>query len=198
MSQAKPAPSRPPLIKDRYELLGHVSLGVSSYKKAKPFYDAIMAALGARCVHSSPQDGVLGYSPDWDPEAEPINIFARPDSAPAGPGSHLALNAPTRESVRLFWEAAMEHGGIDEGKWGLRERYGEFYYAAFIRDPDGNKLEAVFQDPHPIGAEDEPKFTLMNSILRQWDEQNDAERAKLSKMLMNMNIEQLQAKMNEN
>lgn len=157
MSQVRPAQTRPPLIKHRYELLGHVSLGVNSYERAKPFYDAIMAALSARCMFSSPQDGVLGYGPAWDPDAAPINIFARPDSAPAGPGFHLALNAPTRESVRLFWEAAMQHGGTDDGKWGLREGYGKFYYAAFIRDPDGNKLEAVFQDPHQSSAEDEPK-----------------------------------------
>ncbi|KAJ3492301.1 hypothetical protein NLG97_g5428 [Lecanicillium saksenae] len=197
MSQAKQTPTRPPLIKERYELLGHVSLGVSSYEKAKLFYDAIMTALGGHCMFENAREGVLGYGPAWNPEAEPLNIFERPNSAPAGQGFHLAFNAPSRESVRQFWESAMQHGGTDEGKWGPRKEYGKYYYAAFVRDPDGNKLEAVFQDVHEENAEDELKFTLMRSILRRWDERNDADRAGLSNTLKSMSTVELQEKLDK-
>ncbi|EHA1206468.1 VOC family protein [Vibrio alginolyticus] len=58
-------------------------------------------------------------------------------------GAHIAFNAPSKESVDLFYTTALELGGTCEGKPGLRPEYGESYYAAFVRDLDGNKIEAV-------------------------------------------------------
>ena len=75
-----------------------------------------------------------------------LAIFARPGKARApGPGFHLAFNAPDRQSVDAFHAAAVKAGGTDDGAPGLREKYSPTYYAAFVIDPDGHKLEAVHQ-----------------------------------------------------
>ena len=56
---------------------------------------------------------------------------------------HVAFQAPDRETVRRFHRTAIENGGTDEGEPGLRPQYNANYYGAFVRDPDGNKIEAV-------------------------------------------------------
>jgi catechol 2,3-dioxygenase-like lactoylglutathione lyase family enzyme len=66
---------------------------------------------------------------------------------PPGPGFRLALVAPSREAVDRFHAAALQFGGADEGPPGLRPQYGADYYAAFVRDPDGHKLEAKHPPP---------------------------------------------------
>jgi NAD(P)H-dependent FMN reductase len=65
---------------------------------------------------------------------------------PPGAGFHLALSAPDRQAVNEFHATALSFGARDEGAPGLRSRYGPGYYAAFVRDPDGHKLEAVFHE----------------------------------------------------
>ncbi len=64
---------------------------------------------------------------------------------PPGPGFHLAFVAESPTAVDCFHAAALASGGTDEGAPGPRPHYGPSYYAAFVRDPDGHKLEAVFQ-----------------------------------------------------
>jgi len=59
----------------------------------------------------------------------------------------LAFNAPSREAVNAFYKAALENGGTGDGEPGMRVHYGENYYACFVFDPEGHRLEAVFQDP---------------------------------------------------
>ncbi|HAT8530768.1 TPA: VOC family protein, partial [Vibrio vulnificus] len=66
------------------------------------------------------------------------------NAASSGNGTHIAFNAPNKEAVDQFHATALELGGECAGKPGLRPEYGETYYAAFVRDVDGNKLEAVF------------------------------------------------------
>lgn len=130
----------------RSPLLSHISFGVSSYEASKKFYDAVLAAIDAECVYQSVASRTLGYGPTGS-GLEVLNLFEKKEGVqPSGPGVHFAFNAPNRSAVREFWEAAMQNGGSDEGKWGLRPDYGEYYYAAFVRDPDGYKLEVVFQD----------------------------------------------------
>jgi catechol 2,3-dioxygenase-like lactoylglutathione lyase family enzyme len=63
--------------------------------------------------------------------------------ATAGNGVHIAFQAPDRETVRRFYSSALANGGADEGAPGIRENYNANYYAAFVRDLDGNKIEAV-------------------------------------------------------
>ncbi len=126
-------------------MLGHLSLGVSDLDRAGAFYDAALAPLGATRVWTHP--GALGYG--TEPGCDRLALFLKPEAgAPlaAGPGFHLAFDAPDREAVDRFHAAALASGGSCEGPPGLRPHYGDTYYAAFVRDPDGHKLEAVHQE----------------------------------------------------
>ncbi|KAK4173191.1 Glyoxalase/Bleomycin resistance protein/Dihydroxybiphenyl dioxygenase [Triangularia setosa] len=133
--------------------LGHVSLGVRDYTISRAFYTAILAPLNLRLVYDSgplsdPSAGkvrTLGYGPDEDHEL--LNIFEYQDATSPGPGFHLAFNAPSRQAVIDFHTKAIELGGTDNGAPGIREHYGKNYFAAFVVDPNGWKLEAVCKVP---------------------------------------------------
>jgi catechol 2,3-dioxygenase-like lactoylglutathione lyase family enzyme len=121
-------------------MIDHVSLGVRDLGRAMRFYDAALGALGyARLGHSERWAG-YGVPGDLD---ERLTLFAAPDARAAGPGVHLAFTAPSAAAVDAFHRAALAGGGSDDGAPGPRPRYGAGYYAAFVRDPDGHKLEAV-------------------------------------------------------
>lgn len=122
-------------------MLGHLSLGVRDLARATAFYDAVLSALGFRRVWTS--DAGVGYG--LEAGKDKLNLFPRPDSAPPGPGFHLAFDAPDRASVDQFHVAALAGGGVCDGPPGLRPHYGATYYAAFVIDPDGYRLEAVHQ-----------------------------------------------------
>lgn len=130
----------------RRGILGHVSFGVRSYDVSKQFYDAVFKTLVVELVFNDPHRKVLGYGLDANQEA--FTIFERQkDGRAPGAGTHLAFNAPNRACVNDFFKAAISNGGKSDGEPGLRENYGENYYAAFVFDPDGFRLEAVFQEP---------------------------------------------------
>lgn len=119
-------------------MLNHISIGVSSLAKAKAFYDSILLPLGYRCL--SEDAGAMGYGQRavefWLLNSEsPV-----PDEARSG--LHICFTAPTRESVRRFHAAGLREGGRDHGKPGPRPDYGPDYYAAFLKDPDGYRVEA--------------------------------------------------------
>jgi len=119
-------------------MINHVSIGVRDIAKAKAFYDAALKPIGYSCLSSS--EGSLGYGN----EQVAFWIGASPSPVPSDPhsGLHFCLTAPTRKSVDAFHQAAIRHGGGDNGKPGLRADYGANYYAAFVVDPDGYRLEA--------------------------------------------------------
>lgn len=122
-------------------MLDHISLGVSDLERAAAFYDAVLAALGYARLFSNARG--VGYGvPGAKDEALAI-LAAGPDARPPGPGCHLALRAPSREAIEAFHAAALRMGAPDEGAPGLRPHYGAGYYAAFVRDLDGHRLEAV-------------------------------------------------------
>jgi catechol 2,3-dioxygenase-like lactoylglutathione lyase family enzyme len=122
--------------------LGHLSFGVSDLERSMAFYDAALAPLGAVRVW---RDGRgAGYGPPGGSDRLALKLQEQP-VVPPGPGFHLAFDAPSRDAVDAFHAAALAHGGHDEGAPGLRPHYGPAYYAAFVRDPDGHKLEAVHQ-----------------------------------------------------
>ena len=90
----------------------------------------------------------LGYG--RDAENELLNIFEfGAEAAAPGPGFHLALNAPSRDAVLRFHASALGFGGQNNGLPGVRKHYGKHYYAAFVVDPDGWRLEAVCKDAVP-------------------------------------------------
>jgi catechol 2,3-dioxygenase-like lactoylglutathione lyase family enzyme len=128
--------------------IGHLSIGVRDYVVSKAFYTAVLTPLGLGLVYDSwavnkssfPRK--LGFGPDADHEM--VNIFECGDDARApGPGTHIAFNATTRTAVDEFHAAALSHGGESNGAPGLRTKYGPNYYAAFVIDPNGWRLEAV-------------------------------------------------------
>ncbi len=123
-------------------MLGHLSFGVADLERAAAFYDAVLAPLGFERVWSS--DKGVGFGAPGG--GDKLALFPRTgDAAPPGPGFHLAFDAPSRTAVDAFHAAAITGGGQDAGGPGLRPHYGETYYAAFVVDPDGHKLEAVHQ-----------------------------------------------------
>ncbi len=124
-------------------MLGHLSLGVADLERSRVFYDAVMRALGQARVYDGPRS--IGYgAPGADQDRLLLKLMPQ-GVAPPGPGFHLAFDAPSRQAVDQFHAAALAHGGTDNGRPGLRLDYSPTYYAAFVIDPDGYRLEAVCQ-----------------------------------------------------
>ncbi|MEZ4315993.1 MAG: VOC family protein [Myxococcota bacterium] len=123
-------------------MLSHLSLGVRDLGVSGRFYDAVLAPLGYVRVWGS--DRGVGYGEPGGNDR--LALFPHPGAVvAAGPGFHLALRAPDPSAVDGFHAAALANGGTSAGPPGLRAHYGPRYYAAFVLDPDGHKLEAVHQ-----------------------------------------------------
>lgn len=122
-------------------MIDHLSHGVADLDRALAFYDAALGGLGHVRVWSHERGA--GYGPPGAVD-EPFAIHAAGTAARApGAGCHLAFAAADRAAVDAFHAGAVAAGGTDDGPPGLRPRYGEGYYAAFVIDPDGYRLEAV-------------------------------------------------------
>jgi catechol 2,3-dioxygenase-like lactoylglutathione lyase family enzyme len=119
-------------------MINHVSIGVKDIARAGRFYDAALAPLGYKRLFDSAE--ALGYGADG-PKLWVMRV-ERPVPADEASGLHLCFDAPNRASVDRFHEAAVRAGGRDNGKPGLRKDYGDNYYAAFITDPEGYRLES--------------------------------------------------------
>jgi catechol 2,3-dioxygenase-like lactoylglutathione lyase family enzyme len=120
--------------------LSHVSIGTNDFPRAKAFYDAVLATLRIDCLMDT-EDG-SGYGRRL-PEFWVGFAYDGADASP-GNGVHVCFNAHSAEEVQAFHATALALGAQDEGKPGLRREYADNYYAAFVRDLDGNKIEAVF------------------------------------------------------
>lgn len=127
-------------------MLHHISFGVSDIERSAAFYDAVFKPLGYSRVWEDLNPGDanqgVGYGLPGNEDAFAIKLRGENAHCP-GQGFHLAIAAPGRSAVALFHEAALAHGGQDNGAPGLRAHYGPDYFAAFIIDPDGYRLEAV-------------------------------------------------------
>ncbi len=123
----------------------YLTLGTNDLARAARFYDAALAPLGL--VRRATEPDEVGYAHPDDRRAR-LWVTLPFDGAPAtvGNGSMPAFTAPNRRAVDAFHAASIAHGGTDEGAPGLRP-YGPGFYAAYVRDPDGNKLSAVHHDP---------------------------------------------------
>lgn len=122
-------------------MLHHLSLPVSDLGKSGRFYDAVLGALGYRRVWEI--EGGIGYG--WEDEKDKLAIFEKDEAKAAGEGFHVAFAAHSRAEVDSFYEAGLACGGRCNGAPGLRENYGADYYATFLLDPDGHRLEAVYK-----------------------------------------------------
>ncbi len=119
-------------------MINHISIGSADLAKSRKFYDATLKPLGYSCL--SKDDTSAGYG-DADVQFWVLKS-GRPVAPNAESGLHLCFDAPTRKSVDAFYKAALAAGGKDNGKPGVRESYGPTYYAAFVIDPDGYRVEA--------------------------------------------------------
>lgn len=120
-------------------MIDHVSIPVADLDRAVRFYEAVLATLGYAKLEVRPATIAFGkrYSEFW--------LNHRPGLRPQldGSGAHVALRATSREMVDAFHAAALANGGVSDGAPGLRAQHGNGYYAAYILDPDGNRIEAV-------------------------------------------------------
>jgi catechol 2,3-dioxygenase-like lactoylglutathione lyase family enzyme len=121
-------------------MLHHVSVGVSDLARAAPFYDSVLGALGYKRVFEVLPYGI-GYG-----ETRPMFWVQLPhdqSAASVGNGVHVGFIGRSKAVIEAFHRAALAAGGRDEGAPGPRPDYGPDYFGAFVRDLDGNKLEAV-------------------------------------------------------
>ena len=119
-------------------MFNHVSVGATDLARAARFYDAALGALGYK--RTATEDFGCAWGLAWP---EFWAGMAAEGTPSAGNGVHVAFIAPSRAAVDAFHAAALAEGGADAGAPGLRPEYLPDYYAAFVRDPDGNKIEAV-------------------------------------------------------
>ncbi|MCR9213118.1 MAG: VOC family protein [Proteobacteria bacterium] len=122
-------------------MLDHVSLAITDREKSKTFYSATLETLGLRKVMDFGE--AFAYGPS---EEQPFFWLTETPKAGDPAGVHWAFRATDRAAVDKFHAAAVASGGADDGAPGLRD-YHENYYAAFVLDPDGNRIEAVCHDP---------------------------------------------------
>jgi catechol 2,3-dioxygenase-like lactoylglutathione lyase family enzyme len=120
-------------------MIDHVSVAVRDLAVSARFYEAVLAMLGFAKLDARPATIGFGkaYPEFW------INLRGELTPVAAGSGAHVCFRARTTEVVDAFHSAALAAGGADDGKPGLRPQHGDRYYAAFVRDPDGNRIEAV-------------------------------------------------------
>ncbi|WAC75028.1 VOC family protein [Roseateles sp. SL47] len=119
-------------------MFDHIAFGVTDYATSKSFYLKALAPLGITSVN----EGSMGIEIVGHGDASLCLQTALHKPAPM----HLAFVARSREEVEAFYRAALEGGGKDNGAPGYRPRYHAGYYAAFVLDPDGHNVEAVFHD----------------------------------------------------
>ena len=128
-------------------MLDHISIGVREIHRSKKFYDAALAPLGLVRVLSD--DVAAGYGEVGRDDA--FAIKHEDDDAITPPlRLHIAFAAVSREAVRDFHAAALDRGAKDDGAPGIHSEYGTNYFGAFVIDPDGYRIEAVYHDPVPI------------------------------------------------
>ena len=123
-------------------MIANVSIGVRDIERSKRFYDAALEPLGYRRVRAARTAMGYGYG------TETIAFWVMFAEHPIGPdeksGLHICFAAPSAEAVEAFQAAALRSGGRDNGRPGLRPMYAADYYAAFVIDPDGYRIEAYF------------------------------------------------------
>ena len=120
-------------------MIDHISVSVRDLEAAARFYEAVLGAIGYVRLRNRP--ATIGFGKRY-PE---FWLNHRPGMAPVGPdtGTHICMRAADAEAVQRFYAAALAAGGASDGGPGPRPEYSEGYYAAFIRDPEGNRIEAV-------------------------------------------------------
>jgi catechol 2,3-dioxygenase-like lactoylglutathione lyase family enzyme len=120
-------------------MIDHVSVGVADLNRAALFYEPVLAALGLTRLVTRP--ATIGFGKSY-PEVW-INLRKDMSKVPHESGTHICLRAKSPDDVDAFHAAALSNGGTSDGAPGLRPHDRVKYYAAFVLDPDGNRIEAV-------------------------------------------------------
>ena len=124
-------------------MLDHVDIGTTDFASSRAFYILALAPLGIRpLMDIKRHDGRAGTGFGLDSEPQ----FWIGEGSPVSGRLHFAFVAKSREVVDAFYAAALDAGGTSKGAAGLRPRYGEHYYAAFVYDLDGHTVEAVCRE----------------------------------------------------
>lgn len=129
-------------MEDNPSIISHISVGTNDFERALIFYDVVMPTLGCRQIMQHP--GAVAYGKQY-PEFW-VQVPFDGKAASVGNGSHVGFLAASKADVDAFFAAAMAAGGVDDGAPGPRPLYSDAYYGCFVRDPDGNKIEAMFWD----------------------------------------------------
>jgi catechol 2,3-dioxygenase-like lactoylglutathione lyase family enzyme len=126
-------------------ILDHISLAVTDYARSKAFYEKALAPLGIHLVMEYGQACGFGrnHKPDFWIGAGPAS-YQKPEQLRIITPTHVAFAAQSRDEVDAFYETALEAGAKDFGAPGIRANYHPNYYGAFVLDPDGHDIEAVF------------------------------------------------------
>ncbi len=129
----------------RVFVFDHLSIGVADLERAMAFYDACLGPLGLVRLWDNALSA--GYGPaGYEAEAPFAIIAADPSGLAQEQRAHIAFVAPSRDAVDGFHRSALSHGGSDNGAPAIREHYDPGYYAAFVCDPDGHRIEAVLHE----------------------------------------------------
>jgi catechol 2,3-dioxygenase-like lactoylglutathione lyase family enzyme len=123
-------------------ILDHLGICVTDFERSKAFYQAALAPLGLAIMMEFPGDGsACGFGRAGKP------AFWISGRAKTSPRVHVAFATPSRDAVDAFYKAALAAGAADNGTPGIRAHYHPNYYAAFVLDPDGHNIEAVYHKP---------------------------------------------------
>lgn len=127
-------------------MIDHTGLNMSNPEKSRSFYTRALAPLGYTVLMELPKEHtggrvVLGMG------VTPTPDFWLAEGAPQEPRNHIAFRAGSRKVVDDFYREALAAGGRDNGPPGPRPHYHPGYYGAFVLDPDGHNIEAVYHDP---------------------------------------------------
>lgn len=127
-------------------MIDHMGIKVADFDRAKKFYDAAFAPLGASLLYMVPAEYTGGVKVGGYGRERPV-YWLHEGTPPSGYHQHIAFTARNRSEVDAFYEAAIAAGGRDNGTPGLRPHYHPDYYGAFVFDLDGNNIEAVCHQP---------------------------------------------------
>ncbi len=122
-------------------IFDHVEYNVFSFERSLKFYSACLPVLGCKLTFSDEKNGTFGFGTRLSTE---LLLTA---GTPTAPRLHIAFVAKSEEQVQEFYRQAIESGGTCNGAPGLRKDYDPGYYAAFILDPDGHNIEALYRKP---------------------------------------------------
>jgi catechol 2,3-dioxygenase-like lactoylglutathione lyase family enzyme len=133
-------------------MIDHTGVIVSDFRRSLAWYQAALAPLryGLLMQFAASVTGhtdVAGFGEATSGKPDFWVSAATPETPAHRPAVHVAFRAPSRSVVDAFYKAALAAGGVDNGAPGIRPHYHANYYGAFVRDPDGNNIEAVCHDP---------------------------------------------------